>query len=213
MPEVRQKVGLVGAGNICEFHIKAIRRIPNVELLGVTDLDANRAKLTAEKFDVKVFPSLQALKDAGATAIHVLTPPSSHTEVAIEALNLGCHVLVEKPLAEDAADCERIQALAHEKGLQVCVTHSLLYDPQVKRAIDFVKSGKLGKVISVDIFRGSNYPPFEGGALPPHYRSAGYPFRDIGIHCLYIFQAFLGPVEHVEANWQSVGGDPNLAFD
>src|SRR5206468_11491811 len=39
------------------------------------------------------------------------------------------------------------------------------------------------------------------------------PFRDLGVHALYLFQAFLGPIEHVEADWTSLGGDPNLAYD
>src|SRR5262249_14700952 len=61
--------------------------------------------------------------------------------------------------------------------------------------------------------RGSEYPPYEGGPLPPWYRDPGYPFRDIGVHCLYLVQELLGPIEDVEASWRSLGGDPNLAFD
>ena len=68
-------------------------------------------------------------------------------------------------------------------------------------------------MVSVDILRSSAYPPYPGGPLPPQYRTAGYPFRDLGVHALYLFQAFLGPIEHVEADWTSLGGDPNLAYD
>ena len=76
---MKRRVGLVGAGYICEYHIAAIRRLPGVELVGITDLDTARAQKTAEKFGVTVFPSLKALKEAGANAIHVLTPPHTHT--------------------------------------------------------------------------------------------------------------------------------------
>ena len=76
-----------------------------------------------------------------------------------------------------------------------------------------MRAGALGKVVSVDILRGSEYPPYEGGPLPPWYRDAGYPFRDIGVHCLYLIQELLGPIEDVDADWRSLGGDPNLAFD
>jgi len=84
---------------------------------------------------------------------------------------------------------------------------------QVKRALDAVAAGALGQVVSVEIQHGSEYPPYEGGPLPPWYRDAGYPFRDIGVHCLYLLQALLGPIEGVDAEWSSAGGDPNLAFD
>jgi 2-alkyl-3-oxoalkanoate reductase len=207
------RVGLAGAGYISEFHVAALRRVPAVELLGVYDVDGTRAAQAGERFGTAAYPSLAAMRAAGAECIHVLTPPHTHAAVALEALGLGCHVLVEKPLAVEVSDCERIEALASEKGLKACVNHSLLFDPQVRRALEAVQSGRLGRVVSVDILRSSAYPAYPGGPLPPQYRTAGYPFRDLGVHALYLFQAFLGPIEHVEADWTSLGGDPNLAYD
>ena len=209
----RFRAGMIGAGNICEFHVAAVRALPDVELVGVVDLDPARAAAFAEKFGVKTFGSLDELVAAGANVIHVLTPPSSHGKVALAALERGCHVLIEKPVTEDPEEGRRIAALARQKGLTATVNHSLLYDPQVARALEAVRSGALGEVVSVDILRGSEYPPYEGGPLPPHYRDAGYPFRDIGVHCLYIIQELLGPIEDVDATWRSLGGDPNLAYD
>ncbi|HUS33516.1 MAG TPA: NAD-dependent epimerase/dehydratase family protein [Kofleriaceae bacterium] len=207
------RAGMVGAGNICEFHVAAVKALPDVELIGVCDLDRKRAQENAEKWGTTAFDSMEQMIEAGANVIHVLTPPAAHAKVAKAALEKGCHVLVEKPIAEDEAEALEVGALARRKGLVASVNHSLLYDPQVKRALDQVKAGKLGEVVSVDILRGSEYPPYEGGNLPPWYRDAGYPFRDIGVHCLYIMQELLGPIEDVEAKWESLGGDPNLAFD
>ncbi len=207
------KAGMIGARDTCEFHVAAVRALPDVELVGVVDLDARRAAAFGEKFGVKTFASLDELVAAGANVIHVLTPPSSHAKIAMAALDHGCHVLIEKPLTEDPEQGRQIAALAKQQGLTATVNHSLLYDPQVVRALAAVKSGALGQVVSVDILRGSEYPPFEGGPLPPHYRDAGYPFRDLGVHCLYLLQELLGPIEDVEASWRSLGGDPNLAFD
>ncbi|GAB4538517.1 MAG: hypothetical protein Tsb0020_52640 [Haliangiales bacterium] len=207
------RVGLVGAGAISEFHIKAVQALPQCELLGVFDLDPARAADTAERFGVKTFPSLAALREAGADVIHVLTPPHVHAAVAIEAMELGCDVFIEKPLAEDEDEGKRVLEVAKRTGRVATVNHSLLYDPQVERALARARAGGLGKVVSVDILRGSEYPSYEGGPLPPHYRTAGYPFRDIGVHCFYLIQALLGPIESVEAEWESLGGDGNLAFD
>jgi predicted dehydrogenase/nucleoside-diphosphate-sugar epimerase len=206
------RAGLIGAGYICEFHIAALRRV-GIEIVGVCDVDVTRAKLTAETFGIPVFASAADLAAAGANVLHVLTPPHTHASLAVEALDLGCHVLVEKPLAVEVEDCHRIERRAAERGLTVCVNHSLLYDPQVRRALAAVREGKLGRVVSVDILRSSSYPPYVGGPLPPQYRTAGYPFRDLGVHALYLFQAFLGPIEKVDPEWSSIGGDPNLAFD
>lgn len=207
------RVGLVGAGYISEFHVAALRRLPNVEIVGVHDLDGPRAEILAQKEGLRVFPSIEALCQGGANVIHVLTPPNVHTAVALEAIDHGCHVFVEKPLATEVEDCNRIERAADAKGVQVCVNHSLLFDPQVRRALQVVQSGKLGDVVSLDILRSSVYPPYPGGPLPPQYRAAGYPFRDLGVHALYIFEAFLGPIEDVQASWKNLGGEPNLSFD
>lgn len=213
MSQARFRAGMIGVGNICEFHVAAVRALPDVELVGVVDVDPARAAAFAAKHQVTVYPSLAALVAAGANVIHVLTPPSSHGKVARAALEAGCHVIIEKPMTEDPAEGRELAALARAKGKTITVDHSLLFDPQVARALDAVRSGSLGQIVSVDILRGSEYPPFEGGPLPPHYRDAGYPFRDIGVHCLYLIQELLGPIEDVEASWRSLGGDPNLAYD
>jgi len=209
----RYRAGMVGAGNICEFHVAAVKALPDLELIGVTDLDRERARSHAEKWGTRAFDTLDQLIDAGANVIHVLTPPAAHAQVALAALARGCHVLVEKPITEDVDQALEVGRVAASKGLVATVNHSLLYDPQIKRALDLVRAGALGDVVGVDILRGSEYPPYEGGPLPPWYRDAGYPFRDIGVHCLYLIQQLLGPIEDVDAAWRSIGGDPNLAFD
>src|SRR5436305_6957178 len=119
------RAGLIGAGYICEFHVAALRRA-GIEIVGVCDVDTARANATAGQFALKVFESAAQLAAAGANVLHVLTPPHTHAAVALEALDLGCHVLVEKPLATDAEDCRKIERRAAEKGLRVCVNHSLL---------------------------------------------------------------------------------------
>jgi len=218
MTTSRFRVGMLGAGNICEFHVAAVKALEatnpaEVTLVGIADLDQAKASAHAEKWGTRALADLDALVAAGANVIHVLTPPSSHAKLARAALERGCHVLIEKPVAEDAAEARAVGELARSRGLTATVNHSLLYDPQVRRALEQVRSGALGQIVSVDILRGSEYPPFEGGPLPPWYRDAGYPFRDIGVHCLYLIQELLGPIEDVDASWSSLGGDPNLAFD
>src|SRR5438445_8986604 len=154
------RVGLVGAGNICEFHIRALRRLRGVKLIGLTDLDSARAQVVAERFGVPAtFASMDALLDAGVDAIHVLTPPSSHVALTLRALERGCHVLVEKPLATSAEDCDRIAEAARRAGKTVGVDHSMLFDPFILRALKIAESGKIGNVIAVDYFRSQSYPP------------------------------------------------------
>lgn len=210
------RAGLVGAGYVSEFHIKALRRLPNVRIVGITDLDEARGRATASKFGVAFFPSLKTMASEGLDVVHVLTPPSAHLPVALEAMALGCHVLVEKPLATSVEDCDRLAAEAGKRGVQLCVNHSLLGDPFVARAIELVRAGAIGEIVAVDYLRSSNYPPYRGGPLPPQYREGGYPFRDLGVHALYLLQELLGEIRDVQADYRNSGAkdsDPNIYFD
>jgi len=205
---------MVGAGYVSEFHIQALRRLPNVRIVGITDLDESRARAVAERFSLPAtFPSLKAMWSEGLDVVHVLTPPASHTAVALEALALGCDVLVEKPLATSVEDCDRIERAGKAAGKTVGVNHSLLYDSFIARALELVRGGAIGDILTVDYMRSSDYPPYRGGPLPPQYRDGGYPFRDLGVHALYLMQAFMGQIHDVQAQFATKGGDPNLLYD
>jgi predicted dehydrogenase/nucleoside-diphosphate-sugar epimerase len=205
-------IGLIGAGYVSKFHLLALQRLSNVTITGVCDLDVARAQATG----CRPFASTRELYAAGVDVVHILTPPASHAALAMEALEHGCHVLVEKPLATSAEDCDRIAAAAAKAGRVVCVNHSLLCDPFIVRALAMVRAGAVGDILTVDYFRSSDYAPWPGGPLPPQYRDGGYPFRDLGVHALYLMQAFLGDIVDVQAQFRSAGrlsADPNLRYD
>jgi predicted dehydrogenase/nucleoside-diphosphate-sugar epimerase len=209
------RAGLVGAGYISEYHVAALKPLAGVELVAICDPDLSRAKAIAERFGIPgAYTSLKEM--AAATrldVIHVLTPPAYHAAVTLEALELGLHVFVEKPLATTTEDCDRIAEAARRAGKTVGVNHSLLRDPFVMRALDIARSGALGDILTVDYFRGSDYTPWASGPVPPQYRDGGYPFRDLGVHALYMIAAFLGEIQDVQAAFHTKGGDPNLLYD
>lgn len=214
MSEKKFRVGVVGAGHISEFHVRALRRLDNVEIVGIVDVDQDRARAAAQKHGIAgVFTSLAEMGAARPDVIHILTPPDSHARLAIEALEMGCHVLVEKPLATSVEDCDAIAAAAEKAGKEVCVDHALLYDYFINQALRIARSGQIGEIVSVDCTRSQDYPPYHGGALPPPYRDGGYPFRDLGVHAMYIMEAFLGEIQDVQAQFATRGGDPNLLYD
>jgi 2-alkyl-3-oxoalkanoate reductase len=155
------------------------------------------------------------MAEAQPKVIHILTPPGSHAALALEALEMGCHVFVEKPMAETVADCDRMIRSAREKGLVLSVNHSARMDPIVLEALEMIRKGACGDVKAVDFFRSSDYQAYSGGpAIPPHFRNGSYPFQDLGVHGLYLLEAFLGPIRHADTRYYASGtGDPNLVFD
>ena len=210
------KVGLVGAGYVSTYHARALRSLPFVEIVGVADSDQTRAETLAAQFQIpKVYPSLQAMAEAQPKVIHILTPPASHAPLALEAMEMGCHVFVEKPMAESTVDCDRMIHSAREKGLVLSVNHSARMDPIVLQALERIRNGALGEVKAVDFFRSSDYQAYSGGpAIPPQFRNGSYPFQDLGVHGLYLLEAFLGPIRRADTRYYASGaGDPNLVFD
>ncbi len=207
------RVGLVGAGYVSQYHIRALRSLPFVNIVGIADLDLTRAQEAAKPHGISAVRTLQELARLGPETIHVLTPPSSHCALTLEALEMGCHVLVEKPMAASVEECDRMIAKAGQVGRIVSVNHSAKFDPVVENVLRKIRQGALGDILTVDYFRSSDYPPYPGGRQPEHYRHGGYPFRDLGVHGLYLIEAFLGKIRGVDTAYRSTGRHPNLLFD
>ncbi len=213
-PSLKLRVALVGAGYVAGHHLSALKALDFVEVVGICDTNLEAARALAARHGVpRVVASLAELASAGPQVVHVLTPPSSHAAITLAALEMGCHVLVEKPMADSVADCEKMIAKAREKHLLLGVNHSDLYDPVLLQALEAVRKGAIGELVSVDIVRNSEYPAYAGGPLPGSVTQGSYPFRDLGVHGLYTIEAFLGPVVDLKADYQARCTDPNLHFD
>jgi 2-alkyl-3-oxoalkanoate reductase len=208
------RVGIVGAGYVATHHLRALRDLPFIKLTAICDQDRPRAGQMAARFGVeRVCASLAEMASLGVDVIHVLTPPASHCALTLEALDMGCHVFVEKPMADTPEECDRMIEKARQKGLTLSVDHSARFDPVVLEAIDVVRRGQCGDVFAVHFIRSSDYPPYAGGPLPAPYRQGSYPFRDLGVHGLYMMEQFLGPVRALRARHLESGRDPMLTFD
>ena len=210
----RLRVAVAGAGYVAGHHLAALKRLDFVELVGICDTNQEAANALAQRFGIPLAVTrLADLAVAKPQAIHVLTPPASHAALTLQALEMGCGVLVEKPMADTIADCEAMVAKAREKGLILGVNHSDLLDPVVRKALDAVRAGRIGEVVSVDLLRSSEYPAYAGGELPAQVAQGSYPFRDLGVHGLYTLEAFLGPLSDLRVDFQASGRDPNLRYD
>ena len=210
----QRKVGIVGAGYVSTYHIRALKTLPHVSIVGVADKSAERAQALATQFGIPaVFPSLSEMASARPDVIHVLTPPSSHCQLALEALAMGCDVFVEKPMAPTRHECDQMITAAQRAERVLSVNHSAKADPVVVRGLELARSGAIGDVIAVDFCRSSDYPMYAGGPLTPPYRLGGYPFEDMGIHGLYLVEAFLGTIRDVNVRYRTTGRNPDVYFD
>src|SRR5262245_34208908 len=130
------KVGIVGCGQIAAVHIPYVRSHPGTAIVGVCDPSESRARETAARFAIRnVCRSLDELLDVHRPElVHIVTPPQTHAALAIQAMEAGCHVLVEKPMAVNLEEAQAMEATARRRGVKLCVDHNHLFDPAVVQA-------------------------------------------------------------------------------
>jgi predicted dehydrogenase/nucleoside-diphosphate-sugar epimerase len=208
------RVGLVGTGYVSKYHLRALQKLNYVEVAALCDSNLDCATKAAKQAGIAgAYRSLDDMAREGLDVIHILTPPASHCALAVQALKMGCHVLVEKPMATSSDECNRMLDAAKVTGRILSVSHSARMDPVVLEALRLVKEGACGDVLAVDFLRSSDYPPYPGGAMPAHYREGAYPFFDIGVHGLSLMETFLGTIQDVDVRHVATGRDPYLTFD
>jgi len=147
------RVGLLGAGYIAEYHGKALRALPGVRLVAVCDRSQARANACAAAFAIPgVYDSLEAmLASEQLDAVHVLLPAEAHFAAASAIVKAGVSVLLEKPMATSAADCEALAASASERGVRVGVGHNFLFAPVYERLRDDLRAGVFGPIDHIAI--------------------------------------------------------------
>jgi len=130
------KVGVIGTGHLGQQHARVYAELPDAELAGVFDPRREAAEQTAAKHRTRAFDSAQALADA-CDALSVAAPTKHHFEIARSLLERGKHVLVEKPMTDNAAQAEELVRLAQTRGLILQVGHVERFNP-VLRYLDQV---------------------------------------------------------------------------
>ena len=214
MRKEKFRVGLVGTGYVSQYHLKALKKLDYVQVAALCDSNLELATQVAKEAGIaRAYGSLDELAHERLDVIHILTPPATHCPLTVQALKMGCHVLVEKPMAPSSDECDRMMDAAKEAGRILSVSHSARMDPVVLEALRLVKQGACGDVLAVDFLRSSDYPPYRGGAMPAYYREGGYPFLDIGVHGLSLMETFLGAIQAVDVRPIATGRDPYLTFD
>ena len=152
-PSKQFRVGIVGAGYVSEFHIKALRRLPHVRIVGICDLHEASAKATAQRFGISSHASLKAMAGEGLDVVHVLTPPRCHVEVALEALSLGCHETRSLELASSASTQRALSGYcsASRRNRLSCVRKDLSMKIPVR--ISSRRSSRVCRLLSPDRLR------------------------------------------------------------
>lgn len=142
------RIAVVGCGNISARHFSAIEQLENSELTAVCDIQQDRAEKRAAQFGVRAYTDFyQMLSDGVCDAVHLCTPHYLHTDQSIAALQAGCHVFCEKPMAIRYKDALDVLAAAEKSGRQYGVCFQNRYNESSVCIKELLREGKLGKIL------------------------------------------------------------------
>lgn len=219
MPRKAFRVGIIGCGAIAnEMHLPNWQELENeerIELVGVCDIIEERAVQAKEKYGAKkVFLGYdKMLKEDQYDIIDVCTQNRVHCPAAAAALNAGANVLVEKPMAMNAAECEQMIAAAKAGRRKLMVAQHMRFESSAEKLKGIVERGDLGQIYtaSAKYLRRRGIPGW--GKFHLKKESLGGPLIDIGVHMMDLCIWLMGCPKPVAASgkvYRMFGDRPDL---
>ncbi|HMN61845.1 MAG TPA: Gfo/Idh/MocA family oxidoreductase [Anaerolinea sp.] len=156
-------VCLVGAGRAGKVHAHSLtHHVPHGELVGIVDPSPEALRATADEFGIqRRFASLEeALEHMAFDAVVITTPTFTHAGLAVAAAKAGKHVLLEKPMALNLAECDAIIQTCRENGVILQLGFMRRFDPEFAAAYERIQAGEIGQPMMVkSLTHGPGLPP------------------------------------------------------
>jgi predicted dehydrogenase len=204
------KVGIVGAGGIASYHLKGYRKLDDVELVALCDIDQRRLDKLGEEFGIKKRFSdyRKMLRSAKLDAVSVCTPNRFHKEISMAFLKAGVNVLCEKPMAMNAVEAGQMLEAKIKSGKILMIAHHMRFRDDVNFLKNAIERGELGNIYHIRTawLRRNGIPGF-GSWFTTKSLAGGGVLIDIGVHALDLCMYLLGFPEVV-----SVAGSVGAYF-
>ena len=195
------RFGLIGCGRVAPRHAQSFSELADARLVAVADVIESRAQRFAKEYRAEAYTDYRRLLERrDIDVVNICTPSGMHAQMAIEAMQAGKHVIVEKPMAMNLRDADRMIASEQATGVKLCVILQNRYNPPMQDLRRVVDEGKLGKLLlgnaTVRWFRPQEY--YEDG-WHGTYALDGGALMNQSIHHIDALQWFMGDVESVFA--------------
>lgn len=166
------RVVIAGCGGMANTWVDYAKEREDTEIVGLVDIKEEFAVAMAERKGLAcpTFTDIkQAIKETGATLVFDVTIPASHYAISTAALELGCDVFGEKPLAETMSDCNEIVRMAHATGRTHAVMQNRRFDPRIRAFQGLIEGGAIGKIgfVGADFFIGAHFGGFRDAMESP----------------------------------------------
>jgi predicted dehydrogenase len=143
------RVAVVGVGSIAQIvHLPVLKKMENVDLVAICDVDEGKVNSITDKFKIPNWYFLidNLIKSEKLDAVHICTTSHYHFPMSYMALNSGINVLVEKPIALNSNDAEKLVELARKKKLTMLVGMQNRFRDDVQTLREFLKNDELGEI-------------------------------------------------------------------
>ncbi len=198
--KTKVNAAILGLGGIARKMAATVNNTDCAVLCAAASRTLEKAEAFAKEFGVgKAYGSYEEMAaDENIDLVYIATPHAFHAENAIMCLNQGKHVLVEKPLAVNAKQAEKVFSLAEEKGLFAGEAMWSRFQPIQKTINEILKSGRIGEVTQVTAFTGGEMTNVKRLTEP---ELAGGALLDVGIYPLnFASMAINEPLERIDTN-------------
>lgn len=208
------RIAIIGCGGIAQTHIEALRRIPEAEIVAGVDILPERLKVMEEKHGVTALYAdwKKMLKEVKPDAVSVCTPNGVHAAPAIDAAKAGCHVIVEKPMAMNPDECNKMIEASKKAGKKLSVGFQYRYHPNSQYLTRERTAGTLGNIMFVkcQALRRRGIPNW--GVFGQKKLQGGGPMIDIGVHVIEMAHYVMGsprPIAASGGTWTYMGNKPS----
>ena len=187
------RIGIIGCGEVCHKHLRAIQELRVSRVTAVADLEEPRARQVAARYGIpRVFASASELiASREVDVVAVLTPPGAHRETAVRAMETGLPVLVEKPVALTMDDAEALMGVAGESRARVVMGLHMRWHRLIRRARNYVRSGELGALESIRSVWNSPRPDQGIPDWKTRRTDGGGCLVEIGVHLFDLWRFLL----------------------
>jgi len=153
------RTAIIGVGSMGKNHARVYTEIPNSELVGVADENFELAQSVASRFGVKAYKDYKELLiQEKPEAVTIAVPTANHIDVALQALDLDTHILVEKPIAATLEEGQRIINKAREKQKVLMVGHIVRFNSAIQVLKEKLQNGDLGRIYQIFCRRAGPFP-------------------------------------------------------
>jgi len=203
------KVGLIGIGGMGNVHFGCYKKMDGIEI-AVADIRVDMAKKKVNNAAIPVYASyIEMIEKEKPDFVDICTPSYMHADMAVKAMELGCHVLCEKPMSINSDGAQRMIDAKEKYGKLLMIAHVVRFMSPYVYLKTVINSGELGKPIHIIMHRLSEAPKWSWENWMLDTEKSGGVALDLSVHDIDFTQYVFGHPKSLEATYYDLKDNSN----